>query len=366
MEPARAVPAPWLRGLLRAFGLAVTLAALTSAAPAAAQPSRAAILPAGGDGALPPAVREEAVDALVQALASEGVDVITPKRAKRQLRGTELASCARTDCADELAQALAADFAAGVAVWPGEDGDGPGTVAVSLITPAAQTFPGAAPVEGRDVATATRVAFAAARDRQRLGPGPWVHVRGEPAGAQVRIDGTAVGVVPYRGAIPPGRHEVEVRLHGYAARTRTVDVPLGEHEEVELDVQLDPEGAPAASRQKPAPVTGPEPGSAPPMEPEAPPSDRVSAWNWVVAGGLAAAAVPALVSSLRTLANDGDIESMTDTTVTRVDFGARSGVLLGLGIAALAGATYVAAARPLRIDVEASPDHAVLRLTHRF
>jgi hypothetical protein len=102
------------------------------------------------------------------------------------------------------------------------------------------------------------------------------------------------------------------------------------------------------------------------MEPEAPPSDRVSAWNWVVAGGLAAAAVPALVSSLRTLANDGDIESMTDTTVTRVDFGARSGVLLGLGIAALAGATYVAAARPLRIDVEASPDHAVLRLTHRF
>lgn len=45
------------------------------------------------------------------------------------------------------------------------------------------------------------------------------------AGATVRIDGVPVGVTPWRGALPPGRHVVIVEKAGFTTVERVVEVP---------------------------------------------------------------------------------------------------------------------------------------------
>lgn len=204
----------------------------------------AALLPApAGDSTFSPEQRLRAVASVRDVLETEGVKVLGSDDVRRRLPD-ELRGCHKTDCADEVAQAVRADFVAGVAVWTGESG--PATVAVSLVTPRAHTFPGSAKVDGGDIEAAAHAALATARRKQRLGPGPWIHIHGEPIGAKVLIDDEPVGVLPYRASIRPGRHEVTVRLDGYATTERTIDVRMTDHEEVDLQVDL-PAQAPATA-----------------------------------------------------------------------------------------------------------------------
>lgn len=50
-------------------------------------------------------------------------------------------------------------------------------------------------------------------------------VSSNEAGATVRIDGAPVGVTPWRGPLPPGRHVVIVEKPGFTTVERVVDVP---------------------------------------------------------------------------------------------------------------------------------------------
>ncbi len=50
-------------------------------------------------------------------------------------------------------------------------------------------------------------------------------VSSNEAGASVRIDGAPVGVTPYTGPVPPGRHIVIVEKPGFTTVERVVDVP---------------------------------------------------------------------------------------------------------------------------------------------
>lgn len=242
--------------MLRSIGAALLVLTVGSAA-SVARAETAAILPAGGDERLPAAVRSRAVRALRSALRQEGVRVLSTAELERHLTDSALRRCRKTDCGDDVASAAGADFAAGVAVWKGGDGREGVTVAVSLITPAGVAFPGTATV-GRDgdLALATRTALAAARAKQRLGPGPWLHVVGTPVGARVSVDGTAVGVLPYRGAIRPGRHAIVVRLAGHRPVERTIDVPMADQAEARVEVALaeDPSGAATLREVHPRPV----------------------------------------------------------------------------------------------------------------
>lgn len=61
-------------------------------------------------------------------------------------------------------------------------------------------------------------------------------VRGTPEGAEVRVRGERLGVLPAELAVPPGSHRVEVSAPGFVTRVETVELEADGR--VELDVSL--------------------------------------------------------------------------------------------------------------------------------
>ncbi|MEZ4260978.1 MAG: PEGA domain-containing protein [Polyangiaceae bacterium] len=64
-------------------------------------------------------------------------------------------------------------------------------------------------------------------------------VRSPVANASVRIDGRALGVVPYEASLSPGSHAIELRRDGY--KTAQTSAVLGPGERREIDVPLEAE-----------------------------------------------------------------------------------------------------------------------------
>lgn len=90
--------------------------------------------------------------------------------------------------------------------------------------------------------------------------------------------------------------------------------------------------------------------------------------NWIIGGALAIAGVVTLVSPLQTLATEGECVELIENVgcVERVQFGAQSGVLLGLGLAAVTAAVVVDAVAPIRVQVEAGATGAFVGVEGRF
>ena len=135
-----------------------------------------------------------------------------------------------------------------------------------------------------------------------------VEVWGSPAGAEVLLDGQAVGKLPMEHPVRVANSEVtlQVRAKGFATITRTVQVPRGQYsvrEQVDLHPVLAPE---------PMVVGAPPPGGAAPAEAPRvanliaqPPATEArdesrqplyrKTWFWVAVGAGLAAAVGAVV-----------------------------------------------------------------------
>ncbi|MGK3997088.1 PEGA domain-containing protein [Sorangium sp. So ce1024] len=122
------------------------------------------------------------------------------------------------------------------------------------------------------------------------------------AGAEVLVDGKAVGRAPLEGEVfvEPGEHRVEARLEGYETASQTVRVGKGATAKVELAMTLAKSEAPGAAPSTHAaggastlgagvvgPVAGPP---AVPVEPQPPPEKR----NWVPVIALGAASAVGL------------------------------------------------------------------------
>ncbi|WP_437928496.1 PEGA domain-containing protein [Sorangium sp. So ce291] len=119
------------------------------------------------------------------------------------------------------------------------------------------------------------------------------------AGAEVLVDGKAVGRAPLEGEVfvDAGEHRVEAKLEGYAPASETVKVAKGGKAEVALAMpavksdareaapvaQAPERGAPGAGARAPAAEKPP----AAPVEPMAPPQQR--SWVPVIALGAASA-----------------------------------------------------------------------------
>lgn len=91
-----------------------------------------------------------------------------------------------------------------------------------------------------------------------------VTVLSTPSGATVTIDAAPVGVTPWTGDIPPGRHKVELTLRGYGDATTELD--LGADHAQDLNLRLTEAPAHASAPASPAPtapaVTQPAPAAA--------------------------------------------------------------------------------------------------------
>jgi len=48
-----------------------------------------------------------------------------------------------------------------------------------------------------------------------------------PQGAKISLDGSPIGLTPWRGVLPPGRRQFDFELDGYRAATRLVDATKG-------------------------------------------------------------------------------------------------------------------------------------------
>lgn len=186
---------------------------------------------AGGD-----AVASVASSALEDALRLQGLTVIRFEEAKRSLPSRE--GCDEA-CGARLLRAVSADFSA-VARVVTNASTFQSRVVVQLLDSESHRYTGEADVRDGDVRDATTRAVLEARSYQLLGPGPWLRLDGTPEGAEVLLDGSIVGRLPFRAPIAPGEHDIVVRETGYTRMRQTVSVPDDDSRKLEIKVALEP------------------------------------------------------------------------------------------------------------------------------
>jgi hypothetical protein len=179
---------------------------------------------------------ELARNALAEALRMQGMRVtpLSPSTGDAVAsRGCDLA------CGARLLATSAADMSAWVKLSKTDAAAG-GIATVTFLDAAGHRYEGAADVRDGDIREATTRAVLEARSDPLLGPGPWLRIAGTPEGAEVLIDGTIVGTVPYRAPIASGAHKLSVREPGYMRLQYTLEVPDDDARKFELKVALEP------------------------------------------------------------------------------------------------------------------------------
>src|SRR5262249_21376549 len=134
-----------------------------------------------------------------------------------------------------------------------------------------------------DLAAAVRAAYRSAELALELGEQALLRVRTTPAGALVAGGGNAGGLSPLERQLDAGAHQPSLSLHGFTSVERELRFARGQA--FELEQRLLPISATAANSA---------------------PHERLSPLNWILGGVLVAGSVPLLVTSIITLASDGD------------------------------------------------------------
>jgi PEGA domain len=227
------------------FGLALALLC-----PSRLHAQKAVLGPAVAEG-FDEAVRNSATAALTDALRMQGLTVVMFEEAAQQLPAN--VPCDEA-CSARLLRAVSADFSAVVQIarrhnQANHDDQQPGRAQVTLRDTEGHGFEGIAAVRDGDVRDATTRALLEARSYQLLGHGPWLRVVGTPEGAEVLLDGSSAGKLPYRACITPGEHRLVVREAGYIRLVQTLNVPAEDTRKLEVKVALEPTPveAPAAA-----------------------------------------------------------------------------------------------------------------------
>ena len=225
-----------------------------------AQHGSKVVLSPADAGAFGDAVQKSATDALSEALRMQGLNVVLFEEAKKALPQGE--SCDH-DCGERLLRLVSADLSARVKIT-GSAEQLPDQAQVTLVDADGHHYEGAAKLRDGDVRDATTRALLEARSYQLLGPGPWLRVEGTPEGADVLIDGSVVGQVPYRASLAAGKHALIVRDAGYSRYEKAVEVPARDGFRFEIRVALEPApiDAPVAALEMP----GHAPAQASPAE----------------------------------------------------------------------------------------------------
>jgi hypothetical protein len=320
-----------------------------------ARAESAVVLPHAGDTRLDP-LREAAYRAVIDALREQGLNVrtLTPKSTRN---ADELKSdCTQVTCAPGVLSVHSIDLAVAIAVWNGEDGP---QTNVTLIDSLGRKYPGYAIVLKDDAAAAGRAALLEARSLHLLGPGPWIHVRGAPAGASVLLDGKPVGVLPYRGALSPGDHDLEVRADGYNAKRQPIVIPLEPTTTARIELELQPTDKPGLARPTAAPPVTDDYVQEDPVHAA---HDEASPWNFVIGGILAAGGVA--LATIQPIPDAIESGQCADAECKEeYHFGGESVLKVGVGaLIAAAGVTFMIW-QPLRIEAEVDHGSALVRAT---
>jgi hypothetical protein len=172
-----------------------------------------------------------------------------------------------------------------------------------------------------------------------------------PLGAEVRLDGQLLGTAPVTGRAIPGAHEIIVSYPDYVTTSQHLDVPRGADDPLPVHIALERTTGSKARTER-VPLVDPNPAPV---------------WDYALGGGLGVLGAVLAVTPLLTLARGGDCADGTNNVACqRVHFGTRAGLQLAGSVLALAGATYLFVATPIRASLSTDGESAYAQLSASF
>ncbi len=349
----------------RGFSLVCSLTfALTALVVSPARADRVAVMVPPRTDQLPQGdVSDTASEELARLLRWDSFNVISPGQASAAAEGQQRAGgfsknfdpmyCITTECAEEYRKLFDGLFAAQLSIV--SKNGRLLNVTVVLTEDPRSFYSGQAPVEGNDVRAAVREAYGTAREKQRVGAGPWLTVTGYPERATVYLDKSEFGHLPLqKRRITPGSHELEVRAEDYDSETRTLNVPgnIDHHEQVTVALHRASE-LPRSAFEKPPSSIGRSP------------------WDWAVGGVLAAVGTAHFIAGIYQKSREGDCAERRNGVCVE-EYGTGSGakrdnLLIGFGAAGMAAGGLIMGLGPLgALSMHAGKQSASLQLRGKF
>lgn len=194
-----------------------------------------------------------------------------------------------------------------------------------------------------------------------------VTVLSEPETATVRVDGRPVGVTPWTGELPPGKHKVSLSLRGYADTERDITLAADQAQDVTFRLQPATEATPAPTPVAPAAATSAAAATPPvtPADHSPPEPEGVGVVTYVVLGaGVATLGAAGVFEFMRRSAEDDAKNAKTqveksDALDTMDSRQTTARILAGVG-----GALTVAGGVLLALDLtRSSSDNTALTMT---
>jgi len=319
-------------------------------------------------GAAPADMAERALQSLTDKLRADGFNIVSNGQAASavaalsddgKILGRTPHECTSEACAVSYREFFEAKLALRLEVR--ED-----RLLVTLVESDRDHWTGRAAIRGDDVEVAAEQALADAEAHRAAGDQPWVRVVGSPEGAEVWIDGSQVGVLPFEGVASPGEHTVEVRAEGMVSETLQANLEDGAADSLELSVTLQPE--PVAV---PLPAVAEVDDSAEPTDGRA--AQPTAVYDWAAGGAMIAAGVVLAVvaPTMYAIREEGQCVNGSPDRDTcpqlygEVPIGATVGMAVG-GAALVAGGILVLAKQPIRLRMGADRHGARVAVTGRF
>lgn len=241
----------------------------------------------------------QTLDLVAKWLKERGVDVILPEQAAEQLP-PDLRYCRQEGCARGYLRYLnKVDYAVLSTVHGHPKEKGASAIGVCLMAgdENGNKYEETWPVT-ESIWLSVDAALTRAYTRFLSDLGPSISVRGAPLGAEVSIDGRKAGVLPFRGKISSGEHEITVRHTGYKPYSTHVIIGPKAHVHKEIDVTLLEANVevPLSSKANDSTLPPRELAGGKTDTGAYTQTDRggpePSVWNYVVGGTLIAAAAP--------------------------------------------------------------------------
>ncbi|MEM9188803.1 MAG: PEGA domain-containing protein [Myxococcota bacterium] len=223
------------------MGIRVAMVLLVAALPAHARADRVYVPPAeqvAGDQTVGVEITQTAYRALLDQLRASGHELLSGYETEAQLPDDQR-GCRRSGCLLPVLRSLTCDAAVVLSVW--SENDERYTVTVAFVGAEGERFSGSGQGRVNELAEAVAVAIEHALSRQLMGPGPWLVLEGQPEGAQVLVNGEALGQLPGRFQVPAGVHALEVSAPGYRAQSHRITVAAGTDSATQLRVELRPD-----------------------------------------------------------------------------------------------------------------------------
>jgi len=249
----------------------LALASLLALPSAWAKRPRIAVLELTIEGDAPAEIRAKMEISLAGGLYSAGYDVVGRAEVAKKLRGArELVGCTTSTCLAKIRPLVGAEKFVRARV---ESQGSSFTVSLELYAPDApgglmrrqeQSCAVCTINEANDLMSALATAIFEERKPEKVA----LLVESVPPGAEVHVDGAALGTAPVQTEVEPGLHTVRAELSGRASAEEKVTVEAGSPGR-RLSLAL-----PALRSDRPVDQT---------------PHSRFGAWKWVAVGGGAAA-----------------------------------------------------------------------------